>query len=308
MWGRRLFYLLAWLGTVVFYGTYQKWFSWFLLVTVSLLPWISLFLSLPALLTVQATFRCPETVRMGVPARTALQVDCFFPTPKVSCRIRLSNSLTGSRYVGSVGDLIPTDHCGYITISFDRLVVYDYLGLFCRRLRKTESVHVYVEPKPLPAFLPESTEGRHISLWKPKPGGGFSENHDLRQYRPGDDLRGIHWKMSAKTGSLIYREPIEPAQKGYLLTLALMGQPEEIDRKLGKLLWLSQSLLQRNCEHSVQCQTGAGTLHFKICDRASATECMQTILKSKKATREQTVSKQNVLWQHQIGGDGHEAP
>lgn len=307
MWGRRLFYLLSLLGCVVFYAFYREWFSWLLLVTVFLLPWFSLILSLPALLTAQATLRCPETVRMGVPVRTALQVDCRFPTPPLSCRLRLYNSLTDSRYVGKAGELIPTEHCGCITISYDRLLVYDYLGLFCRRLRKGESTQVYVEPKPIVSFLPESIEGRNISLWKPKPGGGFSENHDLRQYRPGDDLRGIHWKMSAKTGTLIYREPIEPAQKGYLLTLSLHGDPDTVDHKMGQLLWFSQSLLQRGCDHQVSCQTGAGTLHFQINDRASADTCLHTLLRSKKAAQEQKIHRQNALWQHHIGGDSREA-
>lgn len=307
MWGRRFFYLLSLLGCVIFYAFYREWFSWLLLMTIFLLPWFSLVLSLPALLTAQATLRCPDTVRMGVPVRTALQIDCRFPIPPVSCRLRLYNSLTDSRYVGKAGELIPTEHCGCITISYDRLLVYDYLGLFCRRLRKGESTRVYVEPKPVSAFLPESFEGRHISLWKPKPGGGFSENHDLRQYRPGDDLRGIHWKMSAKTGTLIYREPIEPAQKGYLLTLSLHGDPDTVDRKMGQLLWFSQSLLQRGCDHQVSCQTGAGILHFQVCDRTSADTCLHTLLRSKKAAQEQKIHKQNALWQHHIGGECHEA-
>lgn len=307
MWGRRILYLLSLLCAVVFYGLYREWFSWLLLVTVFLLPWFSLLLSLPALMSVQATLRCPGTVRMGVPVRTALQVNCRFPIPPVTCRVRLYNSLTDNRYVGSVGELVPTDHCGCVTISYDKMLAYDYLGLFCRRLRKGESIRIYVEPKPVAAFLPESVEDRHISLWKPKPGGGFSENHDLRQYRPGDDLRSIHWKMSAKTGTLIYREPIEPAQKGHLLTLALQGDSGEIDRKLGELLWLSQSLLQRGCQHQVHCQTGAGTLRFTVSDRASADLCLHTLLRSKKATREQKIPRQNVLWHHHIGGDRHEA-
>lgn len=307
MWGRRLLYLLSLLGSVVFYGFYREWFSWLLLVTVFLLPWFSLFLSLPAILSAQATLRCPDTVRMGVPVRTALQVKCAFPTPPVTCRLRLYNSLTDSRYIGKAGELIPTEHCGCIIIFYDKLLVYDYLGLFCRRLRKGESTRVYVEPKPIPAFLPERLEGQHISLWKPKPGGGFSENHDLREYRPGDDLHSIHWKMSAKTGKLIYREPIEPAQKGYLLTLSLQGDPDMIDHKLGELLWLNQTLLQRGCEHQVHCNTGAGTLRFSVSDRTSATNCLHTLLRSKKATREQKMSRQNVLWHHHIGGDSHEA-
>lgn len=291
----------------MFYASYREWFSWFLLVMVFLLPGFSLLLSLPALLTVQATLCCPESVRMGVPARTSLQVKCPLPAPPIRCRVRLHNTLNHTRYVGKVGELIPTEHCGFMIISYEQLVAYDYLGLFSHRLRKDETSHIYIEPKPIPALLPEGFEGRQVSLWRPKPGGGFSENHDLRQYRPGDDLRNIHWKMSAKTGTLIYREPIEPAQKGYLLTVTLQGEPEELDRKLGQLSWLSQSLLQRDCEHQVSCQTGTGTIRFNIADQSTATCCMHTILKSQQAEKEQAVPHPNALWQHHIGGDRHEA-
>ena len=52
MWKRRIIYLSALLWCLVFYGFYREWFSWVLLLTVLLLPWFSLAVSLPALLTV----------------------------------------------------------------------------------------------------------------------------------------------------------------------------------------------------------------------------------------------------------------
>ena len=307
MWRRRILYLVSLLGCLVFYGFYREWFSWFALMAVALLPWFSLLCSLPAILTVQAGLRCPETVRMQVPARTALQITCPFPTPPVRCRIKLHNNLNGRRYVGAAGERIPTEHCGCMTISYDRLFVYDYLGLFCRRLRKGDSTCVYIEPKPVACPLPEQLQSRSVSLWRPKPGGGYSENHDLRHYRPGDDLRNIHWKMSAKTGKLIYREPIEPAQKGYLVTMTLRGDAAELDRKLGQLTWLNHSLLQRRCDHEVQCRTGSGLFRYHVDDSATAQEGLKTLLRSAPAKSDGEKSRQNVLWQYHIGGDGHEA-
>ena len=300
-------YLSSLLSCLVFYGFYREWFSWLALMAVVFLPWFSLIISLPAMLTVQAGLRCPETVRMGVPARTALDIFCKFPTPPVTCRIKLHNNLTGHRYVGAPGERIPTNHCGCMTISYDRLFVYDYLGLFCRRLRKGDTARVYIEPKPVPTGLPEQLQSRTVSLWKPKPGGGFSENHDLRLYRPGDDLRSIHWKMSAKTGKLIYREAIEPAQKGYLLTLTLYGDAATMDKKLGQLLWLNHTLLQRNCDHEVQCRTGSGLFSYHVDNFANAQEGLKTLLRSAPAKAEEETAKQNVLWQYHIGGDGREA-
>ena len=94
MWGRRIAYLLTLLGSLVFYGFYKEWLSWIAMMAILFLPVLSLLISLPAMLTVKAALRCPKTVRMGVPARTALHYDCMFPIPPVKSRIRLRHSLT----------------------------------------------------------------------------------------------------------------------------------------------------------------------------------------------------------------------
>lgn len=302
-----MLYLISLFGCLVFYGFYREWFSWFLLVAVILLPWFSLLCSLPGLLTVRATLRCPEIVRADVPARMTLQVSCRYPTPPVRCRIKLHNRLTDTRYVGVPGERIPTEHCGCMTVSYDRLFVYDYLGLFCRRLRKGEQTLVYVLPRPVACPLPEQLQSRSVSLWRPKPGGGFSENHELRPFRAGDEPKGIHWKMSAKTGKLIYREPIEPAQNGYLLSLTLAGDAKTLDKKLGQLAWLNQTLLRRGFDHEVRCRTADGVIAYHVEDYAAAEEGMKTLLRSQKARGETGETDQNVLWQYHIGGDGHDA-
>lgn len=302
MWWRRIIYLAALTGGLVFYGFYREWFSWILLLTMVFLPWFSLAISLPAMLTVKASLRCPGSVRMGVPARTALQLTCKFPTPPVRGRIRLHNSLTDARFVGLPGELIPTEHCGAVTISYDRLSVYDYLGLFRRQLNRGDTTVVYVEPKPVPAQLPPSLEAtRVVNAWKPKAGGGFSENHDLRLYRPGDDLRHIHWKLAAKTGKLIFREPIEPVQKGHLLTLTLWGSPEKLDEKLGRLLWVSNYLLEKHRSHGVRCHTGSGLVDFPVNDKENLQEGLHALLRSKPAAGEIDPGQQDVLWQFHIG-------
>ena len=307
MWGRRIAYLATLLGCLVFYGFYREWFSWFLLMAVVWLPWFSLLLSLPAMLTVKANLRCPAKTRQDMPVRTALQLKSRLPTPPIRCKIRLVNNLTGERYLGEPGERIPTAHCGMMTISYPQLSVYDYLGLFSRRVRREESCNIYIEPKAVPGQLSLQLEGQGVSQWKPKPGGGFSENHELRLYRPGDNLRHIHWKMAAKTGKLIYREPMEPVQKGHVLTLTLFGTPEELDKKLGQLLWTSRALLARNLPHQVLCRTGNGVSTFEIHNEATLEEGLHTLLRSPRADVKGSLIAENVLWQHHIGGDSHEA-
>jgi hypothetical protein len=221
-------------------------------------------------------------------------------------RLQVHNKLTDETTKTKPGKRLPTEHCGYLQITYDTVLIGDYLGLWRRRLRKGESVGIYIEPKPVACDLPEQLQSRSVSLWKPKPGGGFSENHDLRLYRPGDDLRSIHWKMTAKTGKLIYREPIVPAQQGYLLTMTLCGDPDTLDKKLGQLLYVSEILLKRQIPHGVCCRTGEGTVEYTVTDVHSLKKGLHQLLQSAPAVGETDFRGQNVLWQYHIGGDGNE--
>ena len=153
---------------------------------------------------------------------------------------------------------------------------------------------------------PPQLKKRPMRLWRPKPGGGFSEIHDLRLYRPGDDLKHIHWKMSAKTGKLIYREPMEPVQKGYVLNITVSGTTEELDRKLGKLLWTSRMLLEGEFTHTVRAMTAKGLVLFTVENEASLEACLRSLLGTPKAETTAVDGAADALWQHHIGGDSHE--
>lgn len=100
--------------------------------------------------------------------------------------------------------------CGPADLPCHRARVYDALGLVGLPLQLPTACSIAVEPEPLePAELPNLSQFQYRS-YHPKPGGGFSEIHDLREYRPGDSLHEIHWKLSAKTDKLIVREAEEP--------------------------------------------------------------------------------------------------
>lgn len=51
----------------------------------------------------------------------------------------------------------------------------------------------------------------------------FSETQSIRPYVPGDPVRQIHWKLSAKTGQTLLREIGLPQTGGILLALAVDG-------------------------------------------------------------------------------------
>lgn len=304
MWWRRILYLLSLISAVTFFGVYKEWFSYLLLWIVIGLPWLSLSLSLPAMFTARVSIRCPEQVQTNMPVRTALQVKCKFPVPKVKSKLHLHNLLTDARYVGLPGEWVPTGQCGCMVLTWEKIVIYDYLGLFRRTITNGQGGELCIFPKSVKTQMPPAQSDGLVHAWRVKPGGGFSENRELRQYRPGDNLRHIHWKLTAKVGKPIYAEPIEPVQQGYLLSLCLTGNVED---KLGRLLYLSRCLLAQEISHQVQCQAQDGIVSFFVADKEGLDQAMSEILRQTPTQTEQKISAGGALWHHHIGGDGDEA-
>lgn len=303
-----MIYALTWIGCVVFFLAYQEWFSWFLLVTVTVLPVFSLLISLPAMLTARLELSLPSAVTADTELVLSVRCKSWLPVYLQKCSVSVSQSLTGRSWKFYPGSVLPTAHCGALVCTVTKARVCDYLGLFRMRLRCPQPKTVLVRPTPIPMKTVPQMEQQIAAAWRPKRGGGFAENHELRLYRPGDSVQQIHWKLSAKTGKLILREPMELQKKSIALVLALQGAPKEVDRKLGRLLWLGTRLLQRNTSFEIHCLSAAGSECWSISGERDLQDAMDSIL-----TR-QCVSggfdyepPADTQWQHWIGGDADEA-
>lgn len=62
------------------------------------------------------------------------------------------------------------------------------------------------------------------------------------------------------------REPMEPERGLMLVTMDLRGTASELDNKLGRLLWLSNWLLEQGITFDVQVLTGNGIENWTIRD------------------------------------------
>jgi len=69
-------------------------------------------------------------------------------------------------------------------------------------------------------------------------GGGQEEFFGLRQYRPGDSLKLIDWRKTARTGELVSRELTKPSPPRVLIGLDLIGY--DADQAAGKSLFKSR--------------------------------------------------------------------
>ena len=300
---RRIIYLLVWVASILFFWAYQQWFAWFTLVAVVGLPLFSLLVSLPAMLTFKLELIVPEALTAGTSCKPELRCHSFLPTPPWKCAITVERLLTGQCWRLKSGGALPTEHCGALCCTVQKAKVCDYLGLFSFPLRLSEQRIVLVRPvevgmKEIPQL------DRYLSRsWRPKRGGGFAENHELRLYRPGDSIHQIHWKLSAKTGKLILREPMEPERGRVLLRLDLQGTEAELDRKLGRLLWLGRHLLDIKIFHEIQCLTADGCESYAVTTPEELQTAVDTLLSRKCAASGSIRERaESASWQYYIGG------
>ena len=256
---RRIAYALLLAGMCAFWIYYDGWISVFFLFVTLLLPLFSLLISLP--------FAGKMTVRAGIPDEIPRGTDktltfSLFSRKKVCrlpgrIRVTLVDLMEGRKtdfvfLTPAVGVLyFHAAHSGVWRLEVRRAQAYDFLGLFSFRASAFAPLRLNVYPiasPPVPA--PDFSALKAPSV-RPKPGGGFSEIHELREYRPGDPMRSIHWKASAKMDAPIVREAEEVMNRRILLTYAMPTRREEADRLLDRMLWTSEQLLSMEIPHRI---------------------------------------------------------
>lgn len=298
-----MWYLAVLAGCMVFYICYQEWLSWVALMGVLLFPWLSLLLSLPGIWTFRLRAEGPAWVQQGEYAEAALFGGSRWPVPPFRGRLRLERKLTGESWTHRYSVQLSTAHCGAITATPEKLRVFDYLGLFRFPVRKAEGARTIVRPVPVPLQAVPDLERFLTRRWRPRPGGGFAENHEMRLYRPGDNLNQVHWKLTAKTGDLIIREPMEPERERMLVTLDLKGTPEELDRIFGRLLWLGKFLLEKEFAFEVYALTGDGVSGYLITNTENLTKTIDDLLCAAPAGEgSMTEQKLAASWHYHLGG------
>jgi uncharacterized protein (DUF58 family) len=120
---------------------------------------------------------------------------------------------------------VPTGRRGVIVVGPVRSVRGDPMGLFRRELEWTRPTEVFVHPRvtplaPLGAGLIRDLEGNTAQSVSTS---DFSFQ-SLREYVPGDDLRHVHWRSSARHGQLLVRQFLDTRRSH--LTAVVDGLPD----------------------------------------------------------------------------------
>ena len=249
---RRITYASALIGSALFYVLYSHWFSWYLLVLLMLLMPFDLALSLPGMLTRKIALAAPNVLEQGADAVLTVTTIAEKPFPAryvkawlmvlcddfaKMCRL-ICGAERGSRYEVA----IDSSRSGLTVFTVKRIWTISLIGLFSMPATAGCRAAVLVLPAPVkPKNIIALSRG---VILRPKPGGGFSEDYDLRRYRPGDPVKSIHWKVSAKFDAIIIREPLVPPLHSRLVHVAKWEDAGQRDLILGRLRWVSDYLLK----------------------------------------------------------------
>ena len=144
----------------------------------------------------------------------------------------------GSEQIGAGTGLVPRDGWRHqVNLSSLRrgplgarawvLESSDLLGFFRGRRKSADTEVALVLPRFASLSQHPTAHELEASIAAPRAGSG-NELFGVREYRPGDSLRRIHWRSTARHGELVVREFEPPGAQ----TLGIFCDPQPVDTEV----------------------------------------------------------------------------
>lgn len=235
----RILYALLLLILLVLYVYLNNVYSLLLLLTAIMIPLLSIlfcFLSRNGVsmdLKTEDLSEHPETVAFtGTLRNTSL-----FPAPALRGTLSVQNGLTGTilekglrASISGKGKKtlqfqVEEPEVGHLFATVLDLTSQDLFGLIAFPLNSVMDAEQLVPPPDIPAevLMAEALEttGESVRYSERETGTDVSELFDIREYNPGDEIRAIHWKLSAKQETPVLREFSKPLNYSVILLVEL---------------------------------------------------------------------------------------
>lgn len=243
-------YLAVVLAAAVFYVFYDGYISMYLLRVMLALPVVSLVISLPSVLTARLSITAGTAAHKGDEIPLKIVVANHLPTFGGKCRVTLktTNGFSGDFFTEklslpfgckalTVSHRLKSSSCGRVVCRLAHARTSDCLGLITLPLRLEK-------PQCVISFYP-TVDGARLVLHKnaavdesgeryspTQAGDDPTEIFGFREYREGDRISRINYKLSEKLGTTVVREFSQPATSRRLLLLCLGGTIAEKNSQL----------------------------------------------------------------------------
>lgn len=231
----RYLFLIATMG--ILSVLYNKYYTGIIFLTIAVLPFIlfGLICYIYGKIEVELTSAVHITNKgEQIPISIQINNPTIFPLPNLKLYLTYKNAFSTRKYKRAI--MVSLDHkantsvlchfnsryTGNMEIVLEGIRLFDYLKLFSLKKRFFKETRVAVLP-----FYYDILEGNIVSkstqliesdnYSHTKKGDDPSEVFAIREYREGDRLQRIHWKLSRKADQLMIKEFSDPANCSILL-------------------------------------------------------------------------------------------
>ncbi|MBQ5311110.1 MAG: DUF58 domain-containing protein, partial [Oscillospiraceae bacterium] len=245
---RGLFNYMVSVGLAVIFALYlNARVGWFLVAAFVAAPVVSVLLTLLFKRKVYITAdTMPITITKGDTAQVDITVGngMWLPSPPVfiDCTDTVGAECSGRMFSCSVMPLSDegitikyrAKICGPYDVGVEKAVIMDYFGLFSFRLKNADPAKLKVRMNVIPdvaevpftnsvfrtaAELSATSDDSEDTVSVTNSIAGGFPGYDNREYVPGDPLKRINWKQSAKRGTLLVRKDDEAAASSVSVVL-----------------------------------------------------------------------------------------
>ena len=267
----RIIYCTFLSAAILFYIFFNGYLSFFTLIFVLLLPFISLIFLLLSIWKTCVKFNADSfAVNRNDEFKVCIYINnkFIFPIAKTQIKFNYTNVFLGdtkeeilnmpinSRSEQRVEYSFKSNYCGKIKFKILNIKYYDCLGIFSVTKQPNDEFDVFVTPNIyfIDTQINDFTTEFETNVYdKNKPGNDPSEIFDIRNYRMGDRLRNIHWKLSSKLNTLMVKELSRPIDEEVLIMLEMCANDREsINCIIETFASLSNFFLSNNIKHRVQ--------------------------------------------------------
>lgn len=202
---------------------FRLYFFAILLFFFLLFPFVSVLLARYVIKRTDYSWYLPDVIQKGAELEVTIGMHnpTIFPIPKHLLDLSISNILypnedvhtiwTGLKIRSEQTVTIPLSilYSGYLRIALERVCIPDYLNFFTFKRKLELKKDILVLPIRLnDTFSTMAVGGSgNVELSESDVvGNDATQMIDVREYRPGDRLNTIHWKLSVKAGEIMVKQ------------------------------------------------------------------------------------------------------
>lgn len=192
---------------------------------------------------------------------------------------------------------IASKYCGRVDLDVLKCMVYDWMDFSYKSIKVEKEGCYYAYPKTnyqaVDQIKDGISEGEEVT-YKHVVGNDISEILQIREYRRGDTIKNIHWKLSAKSGKLLVKEPDCPNDNSIMLLFDYDKKEErDINNKiLTAVSNISSEMMKEHKGHTVyRMDTGEERMVERAVEEPEEFDVMQQeLLETEAKTTPKTVA------------------